>query len=279
MVMLSKVQAGSGRVLLTGASGTLGRVLAVGLAAAGYRLILSDIVPFPDPLPEGATFAAADLTDPEALAAICPEDVGSIIHFGGINTEKSANLIYSVNIGGTTNIFELAKVRGTRVIYASSNHTIGFYPRTQQPITIDDPYRPDGYYGLSKAYAELLGRMFYDKHGIESVHLRIGSCLPQPTETRHLATWLSYPDLVSLVHAALRAGNPGFAVVWGISRNARRWWSGDDAARIGYEPQDDAETYAQSVCEESGSAVATRFQGGSMCSGGYTRRDDANPVR
>ncbi|MFC7397152.1 NAD-dependent epimerase/dehydratase family protein [Chelatococcus sp. GCM10030263] len=274
MAMLTQGEPRAERVLLTGASGTLGRVLAAGLAAAGYRLILSDLVPFPDPLPEGATFAAADLTDADALAAICPEDVGSIIHFGGINTEKSLDLIYSANIYGTTHVFELAKARRARVIYASSNHTIGFYPRTQQPVSIDDPYRPDGYYGLSKAYAELLGRMFFDKHGIESIHLRIGSCLPEPTETRHLATWLSYPDLIRLVLAALQAGDPRFAVVWGISRNARRWWSGDDAARVGYEPQDDAETYAHSIREESGSAVARHFQGGSMCSRGYTRPDD-----
>jgi uronate dehydrogenase len=269
---------GSNRVLLTGASGTLGRVLAPALAAAGYRLILSDIVPFPDPLPEGATFATANLADRDAVAAICPEDVRSIVHFGGINTEKSLDLIYSANICGTTNIFELAKARGARVVYASSNHTIGFYPRTQQPITAEDPYRPDSYYGLSKAYAELLGRMFYDKHGIESVHLRIGSCLPEPTETRHLATWLSYPDLVRLVTAALTVADPSFAVVWGISRNARRWWTGDDAARIGYEPQDEAEAFAHSVREESHDAVAARFQGGSMCSHDYTR-DELDPDR
>jgi len=259
-----------GRVLLTGASGTLGRVLAPALAASGYRTIRSAVLPCPGPLPEGAEFRPADLADRDALDAICPADVRAIVHFGGINTETSLDLIYSANIWGTTNIFELARARGARVVYASSNHTIGFYPRTQS-LTLADPYRPDGYYGLSKAYAELLGRTFFDKHGIESIHLRIGSCLPEPTETRHLSTWLSYPDLVRLVTAALRAVDPGFAIVWGISRNARSWWSGDDAARIGYIPQDEAEAYAHAVQAESGDAQALSLQGGAMPGRSATR--------
>lgn len=203
-------------VLLTGASGTLGRVLAPGLATAGHRLRLNDLVPFPDPMPGGASFAAADITDKAALAAACPDDVTDIVHFGGINTEKDPEAILRVNIWGTLNVFELARERRARVIFASSNHAIGFYPRTQQPLAITDPYRPDGHYGVSKVYAEALGRLYHDKHGIESVHLRIGSCLQKPLETRNLATWLSYPDLVRLVLAALAAPEVGYGVVWGF---------------------------------------------------------------
>ena len=165
-------------------------------------------------------------------------------------------------------------MRGARVIFASSNHTVGYHPRGHR-LTIDDPYRPDGYYGLSKAYAELLGRMFYDKNGVESVHLRIGSCLPKPLDTRHLATWLSYPDLIRLVIAALTVPSPGYAIVWGISCNTRRWWKGDDAERISYYPQDDAEAYADRVTAEQGEAVSLAFQGASHCAIGYTR---AKPV-
>ena len=263
---------GVGRVLLTGASGTLGRVLAPALAVAGHRLHLSDLLPFPDPLPDGAAFAAADLTDRRALEAACPRDVTDIVHFGGINTEKEPEAILHANILGTLNVFEIARERGARVIFASSNHAIGFYPRTRQPITIDDPYRPDGHYGVSKVYAEALGRLYYDKHGLESVHLRIGSCLPAPLETRNLATWLSYPDLIRLVVAALAAPEPGYAIVWGISRNTRRWWVGDHADRIGFAPEDDAEAFAGSVAPEGGDEVTRAFQGGSLCGIGYSRR-------
>jgi uronate dehydrogenase len=262
------------RILVTGASGTLGRVIVPGLTQAGLRLLLNDLTHFPDELPDGVEFVAADLTDQDALAAACPDDVTDIVHFGGINTELSSQAILNANILGTSNIFEVARMRGARVIFASSNHTVGFHLRGRT-LSIDDPYRPDGYYGLSKAYAELLGRMFHDKHGVESVHLRIGSCLPEPLDTRHLATWLSYPDLLRLVIAALTVQNPGYAIVWGISCNTRRWWVGDDAERIGYYPQDDAQAYVDRVRAEEGEAVSREFQGASHCAIGYTR---AKPV-
>ena len=258
------------RVFLTGASGTLGRVLAPALAAAGHRPVLSDLVPFPDALPEGAAFAAADLTDAAALDAACPADATAIVHFGGINTERSADEILAGNVLGTTRVFELARSRGARVVFASSNHAIGFHPR-DRALTASDPYRPDGFYGLSKVYAEMLGRLFFDKHGVESVHLRIGSCLPAPRDGRHRATWLSYPDLVRLVEAAVAAPRPGHAVVWGISNNAGRWWTGDDAGRIGYHPQDDAERFAAALMPEVGDAIALAYQGGGMCAQGYDR--------
>lgn len=261
---------GASRVFLTGASGTLGRVLAPALAAAGHRPVLSDIVPFPDMLPSGADFVAADLTDPSALNETCPADVTAIVHFGAINSEREPKLVLDGNVLATTHVFELARRRRARVVFASSNHVIGFHPRTQM-LTIADPYRPDGYYGLSKLYAEMLGRLFYDKHGIESVHLRIGSCLPEPQDARHRATWLSYPDLIHLVSAAVTAPRPGYAVVWGISRNTHRWWTNDDAARIGFEPQDDAERFAASLVPEQGDSVALAFQGGPLCSLGYSR--------
>jgi uronate dehydrogenase len=263
---------GMGQVLITGASGTLGRIIVPALAEAGYRLRLNDLIPYPDPLPEGVSFAAADLTDQHALSAACPDDVTDIIHFGGINTEMSSEAILNANVLGTSNLFEVARRRGARVIFASSNHTIGFHPRGHT-LTIDDPYRPDGFYGLSKAYAELLGRMFYDKHGVESVHLRIGSCLPEPVDTRHLATWLSYPDLIRLIIASLTTSAPGYAIVWGVSRNTRRWWIGDDAERIGYFPEDDAERFTETVTKEKGDAVSLAFQGGSHCAIGYSRED------
>ena len=259
------------KVLLTGASGNLGRILVTALAEAGHHLTLTDRAPFPDPLPRHASFFQADLTEQHALDP-CPVDVTDIVHFGGINTEGPPEAIHAANIMGTLNIFEFARARRARVTFASSNHTIGFYPRSRT-LTVADPYRPDGYYGLSKAYAELLGRLFYDKHGVESVHLRIASCVPEPTDLRHLSTWLSYPDFVRLVTAALTAEAPGYAIVWGVSRNTRGWWSDDDSERIGYRPQDDAETFASRIHSESGDAVALAFQGGSHCAIGFSRTD------
>ncbi|MGV6873548.1 NAD-dependent epimerase/dehydratase family protein [Pseudochelatococcus sp. B33] len=256
-------------VLLTGASGTLGRLLAHRLSAAGYRLRLSDIKPFPDPLPQRAAFVAADLTERVAVEALAAgTDV--IVHLGGISVEDAFRPIVDANIIGLTHVFEAARQGGQRVVFASSNHAIGFYPRGQR-LDARAPMRPDGYYGLSKAYGELLGRMMYDKHGLESVHVRIGSCLAAPTEARHLSTWLSHDDFERLVVAAIEAPQTGHAVVWGVSANADSWWAGDDAARIGYTPQDDASRFAP--LPEPGDAVARRFQGGVFAADGYTRGD------
>lgn len=256
-------------LLLTGASGNLGRLLARELSALGYRLRLSDIVPFPDPLPAGCEFRAADLADASAVASLV-QGTDCILHFGGISVEKPYPGIIESNVLGSTHIFEAARQARQRVIFASSNHAIGFHGR-DTPLDSHDSYRPDGYYGLSKAWGELLGRMMFDKHGIESVHLRIGSCLPAPIEARHLATWLSHGDLLRLVCAAIEAPETGYAIVWGASANRARWWHQDDAARIGYTPEDDASRHGE--LPEVGDAIAQRFQGGSFTAIDYSKTE------
>lgn len=261
-------------LLLTGASGNLGRWIAPALAAQGYALRLSDISDFPDPLPEGATFTRADLGDGAAVADLV-RGTSAVLHFGGISTERPWSQIIGPNIIGTVNIFEAARAERQRVIFASSNHTIGFYPRDEK-LSTADPYRPDGYYGLSKAWGELLGRMMYDKHGLESVHLRIGSALPAPLDTRHLSTWLSLPDLLRALIAAIEAPVTGHAVIWGASDNADSWWGHDDAARIGFAPQDHAEDHAP-VAPEKGS-IGLRFQGAGFAAQDFTQRPDDDPA-
>lgn len=258
-------------ILLTGASGTLGRLLVQRLGARGYSLLLSDIVPFPDPLPAGAAFEQADLADEVAIRRLV-RGSEAVLHFGGINGEQPYRRVFDANIHGVTNLFEAAREKLQRVVFASSNHITGYYERGKT-LDATDPVRPDGYYGLSKAYAELLGRLMFDKHGLESVHLRIGSCLPVPTEARHLSTWLSYDDLERLVVASLDAPETGHATVWGVSANAASWWNGDDAARIGYAPQDDASRFAP--LPETGDTVTRRFQGGSFAAMDYTRGSEA----
>jgi len=258
------------RVLLTGASGTLGRLLAPVLAGRYGSLRMTDIADFPDPLPSGATFEPADLADAGAIARL-GRDMDAIVHFGGINTEKPLGAILPANIVGVSNVFEAARQGGARVVFASSNHTVGFYERGQT-LTGADPGRPDGLYGLSKLYGEMLGRLYFDKHGVESIHLRIGSSLARPTEPRHLSTWLSNPDLARLVACAVEAKNPGILMVWGVSANTRSWWHGDDAARIGYVPADNAEIYADSIGVATDDAVSARYQGSAICAAGYSRR-------
>ena len=135
---------------------------------------------------------------------------------------------YSVaNIRGTYHVFELARLAKSRVIFASSNHTIGFHERGRL-LAEDCDLRPDTFYGLSKAYGELLARLYWDKHGVESLSIRIGTCLPKPKDPRHLSTWLSHDDLVRMIEAGVNTPLLGCRLIWGVSQNQRSWWKSHD---------------------------------------------------
>lgn len=259
-------------ILLTGASGKLGRMLTKALSAHGWRLRLTDISPFPDPLPPGAEFTRADLEDGVTIMKLA-EGCSTILHFGGVSTEHPFEDIIGPNIRGLYHIYEAARREQARVIFASSNHSIGFYDRTDS-ITPEQPFRPDGYYGLSKAYGELIGRLYWDKHGVESIFVRIGSAYPEPIDARMLATWLSYDDLATMMTRCVLAETVECHVIWGASNNARMtWWQGDARQKIGWAPKDSADAYAgQMAGKVSSNPVAERHMGGAFCTVGYSRK-------
>ncbi len=262
-------------VLLTGASGNLGRMLAKALSAQGWTLRMTDIAPFPDPMPTGASFTRADLSDGVTILRLA-EGCGAIIHLGGISNEQPFETVLGPNIRGLFHIYEAARREGARVIFASSNHSIGFHERAES-IGADTQFMPDGFYGLSKAYGELMGRLYWFKHGVESVFLRIGSCFPEPVDARMLATWLSYPDLARLVTRCVVSDTVGCCVVWGASDNARMtWWRADARQALGWAPQDSADPYAGQLSGKvSGDPVQERYMGGGFCAIGYSRQAPA----
>jgi uronate dehydrogenase len=257
-------------VLLTGASGALGRQLAPYLAGLGWSLRLTDIRPFPDPVPAGASFTAADLNDGVAMLRLA-EGCGMILHFGGVSVERPFEEVLGPDVRGLFHIYEAARRERARVLFASSNHAIGFHERSEK-LDEDCQLMPDGYYGLAKAYGELIGRMYWFKHGVESVLVRIGSCFPEPTDERMLSTWLSYGDLGRLVERATLAPRTGCCVIWGCSANSRSFWGHDARALIGWQPQDSADAHANRVLGKvSGNPVIERYQGGAYTAIDYTR--------
>lgn len=259
------------RLLITGAAGALGQVLTKSLAERGFSLRLSDRRRDFTP-PPGHDYIVADLTDQAAIEALC-QDMDAIIHFGGISTENTFEAILDANLRGTFHIFEAARrAKVGRIVFASSNHAIGMYPRTE-PLDAHSPPRPDSYYGLSKVYGELLGQFYWDKHGVSSVSVRIGSCLAAPGEPRHLSTWLSFQDLTDLVAKAATAPGLGAEIVYGVSANRRRWWQDDAFATLGFKAGDDAEHYADLpvMATPEPDPIAARFQGGSYAAADYTR--------
>lgn len=238
------------RILVTGGAGLVGSYLRHGLPALGWQLRTLDLVDVSDPV-EGEEVVRADIHDGDALARAM-RDVAAVVHLAGIPTEAAFADICAANIDGTYRVFEAARAAGVRrIVYASSNHAVGFTPR-QELAGVDVPPRPDTFYGVSKAFGEALARYYVDRHGMQVVCLRIGSCCPVPTSVRMLSTWLSPGDMARLAHACLSTPDLDFAVVYGISANTRGWWDLAPGRALGYEPVDDAEKYATQVLAECG---------------------------
>ncbi len=263
-------------LLLTGAAGFLGRHLTAHFAGKTGRLVLSDLV-VPDDLPDGVEWRQADLGDREAVLAMA-QGVEAILHFGALSTEHSFEEILHANLRGTYHVFEAAREQRARVIFASSNHAIGYYERSQR-LDVLDPPAPDGFYGLSKAYGELLARTYWMKHGVESACIRIGSAVPAPRDARNLSSWFALPDLVAMIEACLRVPSLGCRLLWGVSDNRRGWWQGDDREGLSLPAFDDAERFAHELEKKvTDSPISERYQGGSFASDGYSRNEPAPPL-
>ena len=244
-------------VLLTGAAGGVGSFLRESLPGYGYTLRLSDIAPV-----DGAPDAlAVDLSDRAAVREAV-RGIDAVVHLGGLSLENTFDNILSANIEGAYNLYEAVRAEGVRrVVFASSNHVVGFADRPEHPqdgkylLPVVTPYRPDTFYGVSKCFGESLASLYADKYGVETVSVRIGSCFATPRNTRMLETWLSPADCARLVHAALTAPDVRHTVVYGTSANTRGWWDLAPARALGYEPQDDSEAYAAEVVAEHGELV------------------------
>ncbi|MBT9487485.1 MAG: NAD(P)-dependent oxidoreductase [Rubrivivax sp.] len=227
------------RLLLTGAAGYLGGVLRPRLKAYCDTLRLSDRRPL-GPAAPGEELVVAELDDAAAMLNLLA-GVDAIVHLGGISVEAAWQPILAANIDGLFKLYEAARHHGVkRVVFASSNHVTGFY-RQDEVITPQHMPKPDTLYGLSKAFGENLAQLYWHRHGIQTVSIRIGSSTAEVADRRMLATWLSHDDLEQLVLRALTAPVVGHTVVYGLSDNGTRWWDNTSAAHLGYRPQDSSE--------------------------------------
>jgi uronate dehydrogenase len=231
-------------IAITGAAGGIGTALRLAFARK-YALRLTDLRPVTE-LAANETFTATDLADLDALARIFDGAAG-IVHLGGVSKEEGWDTVLPANVVGTFNVFEAARRAGVRrIVFASSNHAVGFYRRDEM-ITVDLPPRPDGRYGLSKVFGEALGRLYADKYGLEVMCIRIGAMTERPLDVRRLAIWVSPRDLAALVELGLELPGLRYEIVFGISDNKRAWWDNANARRLGYAPTDRSEDYAADV--------------------------------
>lgn len=252
------------KLVLTGAAGRLGSYLREPLAAMSGALVSTDIAEDIGTLYPGETYMRADLADMAQIAPVL-EGADMVIHFGAIVDEKPFEELLGPNFIGSYNIWEAGYKAGVkRVIYASSIHAVGMHLKSDF-IGTDAEHRPDTFYGLAKCFTEDLGRMYWDKRGMESVHLRILSCA-QVNNTRALGSWLSYGDLIQLVVRAIDTPSVGFAIIYGVSNNDRAPVDNARASFLGYRPKDNAEVFADQVFAEAGPVDTT--DPGQMCHGG-----------
>ena len=250
-------------LLITGAAGDVGSHLRRELAGK-YELRLSDIKPV-KALVAGETFAPGDIAKMSDMLRVT-KGVDAIVHLGGFSVEGPWDMILRANIVGCYNLFEAACRNGVkRVLFASSNHATGFYKREQK---IDHRVlpKPDSRYGVSKAFGEQLGSLYADKYGMEVFCMRIGNVTVAPPDKRRLSNWISPRDFARLVSVGIENPNIGFEIVYGVSDNKRSWYDNSNAHRLGYQPQDDAERYAEEVLarEKPGDPRAEMYQGGNF---------------
>lgn len=259
------------KVALSGAGGQLGRFLrpalldrGVDLRSAGGRTPL-------EPLRPGEDLTHGDLREAANVDRLLA-GVDVLIHMAGTSVERPLPEVVENNLVGLHAVYEGARRhRVKRIVFASSNHAIGMHG-VDEHLGLDCDFRPDGFYGLSKMWGEGLARLYWDKHGIESVCVRIGSAIPRPTEFRHLSTWFGLDDLLQFAMRCIEAPEVGFVVAWGVSANTRSYWSPTSCERLGYRPVQNAEEFAAEILAGQNpiDAVGQRYQGGSFASMDFT---------
>ncbi len=252
------------RLLITGAAGGIGREARHRLRHLARELRLSDLAD----LGEAAAheeLVSADLGDLGAVMAMV-EGCDGIVHLGGISVEDAIDPILEANVRGVYNLYEAARVHGVRrIVFASSNHAVGFHPVGAR-LDADSPPIADSLYGASKVWGEQIALIYWHKYGIETLRIRIGSCFPEPRDRRMLSTWMSYRDFMALIERAFTVAELECPVVYGASANTAGWWDNGKTDDLGWVPQDSADKWREALeaAQPPGDPndVAVKYQGG-----------------
>jgi uronate dehydrogenase len=258
------------RLLITGANGGLGTLCRNRLAHMADILRLSSNTD----LGEAAAheeIMLCDLSDKDAVAEVV-KDCDGIVHMGGQSIEAAWDVIRAANIDGVLNLYEGARKHGVkRILFASSVHAVGFHEQTTL-LDANSPTRPDGLYGVSKVFGEAMARMYYDKFGIETACLRIGSCFPEPADHRMLNSWLSPDDFIRLIERVFTIQRLGCPIIYGCSDNQAVWWDNREVAYLGWKPQDSSEVFRAKkdaeMAQPDRDDPRAKYQGGLFCSDG-----------
>lgn len=240
----SEVDRKLSRVLITGAKGKIGTVLRHALSqdCDVFQLDIENIQDS-DVEIKGDIASYEDVI--KALTKFEPIDC--IVHLASNpNADSSWEDILQANIIGTRNIYEAARQQNVkRVIFASSTHLYGAYEgypadsELGRPISVEDNPRPDGDYGTSKGFGELIARQYCDLYGIESICLRIGSVSAENEPVAlYEKLWLSHNDLVQIFKLALTTDTQ-FGIYFVTSENRDGIFDLTPTKNeLGFKPQD-----------------------------------------
>lgn len=175
-----------------------------------------------------ADHVVGDLEDVDALYAAA-EGAEVIVHFGAVpDRDDFVNRLVPVNIVGTYNLFEVARMRAIpRVVYASSCRVLGALDWTTETLTLEAGFAPGDHYGLTKATGELLGQLYSHRFAISVLCARIGWFVRNQNEADKMSTsqvgqrmYLSHRDAAAFFELAVAAPLPPFSAVFVTSANA-----------------------------------------------------------
>lgn len=244
------------KILITGASGTIGRKL-VPFLEPEHELRLLSL----EPVPEDSRWAQADITK---LDQILPAMQGmeAVIHLaiasgheGGYEEAGFNEQRFDVNVKGTFNVFEAARRAGVRrVIHTSSLTVVWGYPPPEW-VASDAPAKPVGTYGLTKFFGEKIAEHYATAFGMDVVCLRISKPIdiddPRTKETPLLPQWIAFPDILEAYRLSLVAPVKGIEIVTVVGESRWRRWDLLKAERLlGYRPSYRLEELGYTLCLE-----------------------------
>jgi len=262
------------KIALSGAGGQIGTFLRPALLEKGIDLRSSGGLLQLEQINRREEICMGDLRDAANVDTLL-NGVDLLIHMAATSVERPLPEVIENNLVALLAVYEGARRHGVkRVVFASSNHATGMHEVTEK-LDLGCQFRPDGFYGLSKMWGEGLASLYWDKHGIESVCVRIGSALDQPKEFRHLSTWFGHEDLLRFIMCCITVPKVGFVVAWGVSNNTRSYWTPTGCEALGYRPEQNAEVYAAELLRQKNPLDATgqHFQGGSFAGIDFTPPD------
>lgn len=231
------------KVLVTGSSGTIGRLICPFLKAQGFYIRGFDMRPFNNV----SDFIKGRLEDKTILQKAC-KDIDAIIHLAAASDESDfLTQLVPANLIGVYNVLESARAEKVkRVILASSIQAVNLSNISNKKIGVEER-SPTNFYGLLKTWAEDLGRLYSHLYSLSVIAVRIGWLIRNKEELQEAQNtpqasifYLSHNDAKEFFLRCLLASDIKFTVLYALSCQQDRELFDMALSKsiIGFEPKD-----------------------------------------